>query len=208
MSTQLQPGNEISIKITARNNGFSYENFTVSLLNGENKIGEQPVQNLPPQTNTNLFFEWDTSGLSPNTYNIKALATLATNETNKADNSMEEQITLIPGTTPQVATSSLMLPLAVVGTTAVLSPVGLIVYKKKKTRSTPKAITAKNKIPKKSNYAQFKEMIGGDFPPGSTILISGSPGAGKSILSQFLTCHLLNEGKACIFVTYDELPRN
>jgi len=206
MSTQTQPGNEISIKITARNNGSSYENLTVTLLNGEDKIGEQTIQNLLPHTNTDLFFTWNTTGLDPNTYNIKALASLAQGETSPLDNSMEKQITLNSNAAPTVATSSLLLPVAVVGTVAVLSPVSLVVYKKKKTRSTPKATAPKNKISKTSNFSQFKEMIGGNFPPGSTILITGTPGAGKSILSQFLTCHFLKEGKACIFVTYDELP--
>lgn len=37
-------------------------------------------------------------------------------------------------------------------------------------------------------------------------MISGKPGSGKSILCQYLANRFLNEGKACVFVSYDELP--
>jgi circadian clock protein KaiC len=49
-------------------------------------------------------------------------------------------------------------------------------------------------------------MLGGGIPPGSTILVLGNAGAGKSILCQHLAHRFLDEGKACVFVSYDEPP--
>jgi KaiC/GvpD/RAD55 family RecA-like ATPase len=203
MSTQLQPGNEVSIRVTARNNGSSYENFTVTLLDGNEKIKEQTIQNLPPQTNIDLFFAWDTSVNASGTHTIKALASGVENETSPSNNLLEKQITLNSNANPTVTNSSLTLPIAAAGAAIALSPVGFIIYKKRKTTPTPRTTTRKKKA---SSHEQFKEMVGGDFPPGSTILVTGNPGSGKSILAQFLALQFLNEGKACIFVTYDELP--
>jgi flagellar protein FlaH len=203
MSTQIQPGNEISLKVTVRNDGFFFENFSVTVLNGEDKIGEQSVQNLPPQTNTDLFFNWNTTGLTSSAYNIKAIISQINNETNISNNSIEKQITLNANSTSTVATTSLLLPVTAAVLAGVVSPVGIIVYKKKKNKTTEKMQIPKTQT---SNHAKFKEMIGGNFLPGSTILITGNPGSGKSVLSQFLIYQFLKEGKACLFVTYDELP--
>ena len=145
MSTQPQQGNEISLKVTARNDGVFFENLSVTLLNGEDKIGEQRVQTLPPQTNIDLLFNWNTTGLTSSTYNIPAIVSQINNEINLSNNSAEKQVTLNPNPTSTVATSSLTLPTAVAVSAAVLSPVGVIVYKKKKTKTTPKTQIPKTK---------------------------------------------------------------
>jgi circadian clock protein KaiC len=49
-------------------------------------------------------------------------------------------------------------------------------------------------------------MLGEGIPAGSTILVLGNPGAGKSILCQHLAHQFLNENKGCVFVSYDEPP--
>jgi KaiC/GvpD/RAD55 family RecA-like ATPase len=49
-------------------------------------------------------------------------------------------------------------------------------------------------------------IMGGELPDAYSVMILGDAGSGKSILCQQLTHGYLNEGKPCIYVTYDCFP--
>jgi KaiC/GvpD/RAD55 family RecA-like ATPase len=99
--------------------------------------------------------------------------------------------------------SSLLLPLFIIGTGASGSVI-LVVLKKKRNNRDPKNLVAKDSTPRGFGY--FDKMLGGGILPGSTVLILGNPGSGKSILCQYLAYRFLSEGKACVFISYDEMP--
>ena len=59
---------------------------------------------------------------------------------------------------------------------------------------------------KLAGFDFFDEMVGGGIPVGSSVAIIGAPASGKSLLCQQLAHKYLTENKACIFISYDDLP--
>ena len=58
------------------------------------------------------------------------------------------------------------------------------------------------------DFEYFYKMAGGDIPSSSSIMISGLPGSGKTVLlTQFLINSLRN-GKPCIFIVNLDFPSN
>jgi KaiC/GvpD/RAD55 family RecA-like ATPase len=53
---------------------------------------------------------------------------------------------------------------------------------------------------------EFFKLTGGDFAPGTTILLMGDPGSGTSTLSQAIIHHQLTLGRYCGLLTYDSFP--
>jgi KaiC/GvpD/RAD55 family RecA-like ATPase len=53
---------------------------------------------------------------------------------------------------------------------------------------------------------EFFRLTGGDFAPGTTILLIGDPGSGTSTLSQAIIHHQLALGRHCGLLTYDAFP--
>jgi KaiC/GvpD/RAD55 family RecA-like ATPase len=59
---------------------------------------------------------------------------------------------------------------------------------------------------KREDIGFFNEMTDGGIPDSFSVMISGEAGSGKSVMCQQLTNTFLNEGKACIYITYDSFP--
>jgi KaiC/GvpD/RAD55 family RecA-like ATPase len=57
-----------------------------------------------------------------------------------------------------------------------------------------------------SEFQPFTDLLGGEFPDSYSVMIIGEASAGKSILCQHLANHYLNQGKPCVYVTYDCFP--
>ncbi|MGJ7918982.1 ATPase domain-containing protein [Neobacillus sp. LXY-4] len=58
-----------------------------------------------------------------------------------------------------------------------------------------------------SGIAGLDQLLNGGFPTGSTVLVEGLPGTGKTILGmQFLYHGVVDEDEAGIFITFEELP--
>ena len=55
-------------------------------------------------------------------------------------------------------------------------------------------------------FDEFFKLVGGEIPPGTTLLILGDPGSGMSTLSQEIIHHQLTKGKQCGLLTYDAFP--
>ena len=71
--------------------------FTVSLSNmtaSATLIASQPVTLLAGRAATNVSLTWNTAGLLPNTYQVKACVTVLTNETHTSDNELTAVVTL------------------------------------------------------------------------------------------------------------------
>jgi PKD repeat protein len=65
----------VDITVTAKNFGNISESFTVKAYYDSNLIGALPVVNLAPNTEINLTFTWDTSGVPEGNYTITGEAT-------------------------------------------------------------------------------------------------------------------------------------
>ena len=84
--TSVHPGEIVRINVTVKNEGRITETFNVTLYYDNTEIGKQLVSSLAPSADTTLTFNWNTTGVAPDTYTIKAIADNVPGETDTADN--------------------------------------------------------------------------------------------------------------------------
>ena len=92
-----------------------------------------------------------------------------------------------------VVTSPLgYLPFVIGGVVALLS--GIVVIKRYDTSLT--------------GFEHMEQMIGGPIPRGSSLLLIGDPGSGKTVLSYELLHDELEAGRPCALLSYDAFPED
>jgi hypothetical protein len=84
--TVAQIGEAISIVMTVRNKGNQTESFDVSTYFNQTLIEEKHVSDLPPSTETQVIFNWNTSGLQEGDYVISGVADPVEGEIEVDDN--------------------------------------------------------------------------------------------------------------------------
>lgn len=94
-----QPGminSSVPIRVTLSNETFNTLPFSVvvSNLTSGTLIGSHSISGFARQSTTNLTFNWNTAGLSPNTYQIQAVVAKLATETNTVNNVMLASATL------------------------------------------------------------------------------------------------------------------
>jgi hypothetical protein len=57
-------------------------------------------------------------------------------------------------------------------------------------------------------FEHLEEMIGGPIPRGSSLLLLGDPGSGKTVLSYELLHDELEAGRVCALLSYDAFPED
>jgi len=72
--TTVAQGTTVQITVVVKNLGIQTETFDVTCYFDSTPIGTQTVTNLAPGATTNLYFNWDTTGIPPGTYTIDAWA--------------------------------------------------------------------------------------------------------------------------------------
>jgi hypothetical protein len=82
----IYQGWPVDISITAENLGNISETFDVEIYYDNNLAGTLPVVDLPSNTEINLIFTWDTTGVPEGNYTISAEATAVPFEYNTANN--------------------------------------------------------------------------------------------------------------------------
>jgi hypothetical protein len=91
-TTELKRGGLVNINVTVANQGDFWEDANVSAYYGTTLLETVTVQNLKNKTSTVLEFSWNTTGVTPGTYTIKANATLLAGqdakEYEKSDNEL------------------------------------------------------------------------------------------------------------------------
>jgi KaiC/GvpD/RAD55 family RecA-like ATPase len=60
----------------------------------------------------------------------------------------------------------------------------------------------------KTGIKGFDELVEGGFFPGSTVLISGGAGAGKTIFCAQFVLEGLKKGENCMFITLEQRPKD
>jgi len=58
------------------------------------------------------------------------------------------------------------------------------------------------------DFSYFEAIAGGGIPPSSSVMISGLPGSGKTILATQFLLKSLRSGNQCIFITNVDFPSN
>jgi hypothetical protein len=81
-------GSTVNVKVTVKNEGTAYENFTVSLYYDNNLIGSEMITDMVPGSTLDLTFSWDTTGVPYGTYTLKAEASIVPGETDTTDNTL------------------------------------------------------------------------------------------------------------------------
>lgn len=71
-TTLVEQGKWVRIDVAVKNLGNFTETFDVTVYYDSNIIGTKTVSNLAPGAETTVSFDWDTTGVNPETYFIKA----------------------------------------------------------------------------------------------------------------------------------------
>jgi hypothetical protein len=79
-STSVYVGDPVNIEVRVKNLGNYAEFFNVTVFYDSHIVGTVLVGNLLPDDERLLTFGWDTQGVAPNTYTLKAWANLPTDE--------------------------------------------------------------------------------------------------------------------------------
>jgi len=190
--TEIYVGQVVNVSVTVKNEGTEVEVFNVTLYHDNTQIEKQLVSNLTPDTSIILTFSWNTTKVSLGTHTITAIADETLGEIDVADNTLSGETLRILPVPPKNEPSlfPFVLPIGI----AAIGVISGIVLKKRRAGS------------KFVGFDYFNEIIGGGIPVGSSVLITGSTASGKSILCQQLAHNYLAEKKACIFISYDNLP--
>ena len=60
----------------------------------------------------------------------------------------------------------------------------------------------------KTGVKGLDDMVGGGYPKGFSVLVSGSPGCGKTIFGLHFLMEGVRGGEKCAYVTYSQSPRD
>jgi hypothetical protein len=90
-------GEAVTVEVVVQNEGTQVETFNVSAYFDETRIGTSLVASLAAESELTVTFVWDTSGLAPGTYTIKARAHSVEGETNLENNEFTNgEVHIIP----------------------------------------------------------------------------------------------------------------
>jgi len=208
--TEVHMGQVVNITITVKNEGTTTESFSVTVFRNDTLIGIQLVSNLAPNAEKILKFYWNTTGLTLNTgYAIRAEASAVAGETDIFDNTYSCGIVKVKSQDPAPFDWGPVIPYLVTISSAVLGVILVIAVKKELVGlllGVLGGLSWLKKRKKRKGFEFFDEMTDGGIPDSFSVLISGEPGSGKSVLCQQLTYTFLTREKSCIYITYDSFP--
>jgi len=192
--TDVHIGQVINITVTARNEGTTTESFNVTVFRNETLIGTQLVSNLAPDAEKILNFYWNTSDVTDTAdFSIEAEADVVSGESDILDNNYASDIVKVSDA-PRSSFSvnwNWILPILI---PPILFFAAGIWWKKTRTSQ------------KFRDFDFFDEITDGGIPDSFSVLITGEPGSGKSVLCQQLPYTFLTREKSCIYITYDSFP--
>ena len=87
-------GGSTQVVVTVRDLGDVAETFDVTFYVNNTNVGSQSVRNLGNGSSVSLSFSWDTTGLRPGTYLLKAAASPVSGETALANNNLTIAVNL------------------------------------------------------------------------------------------------------------------
>lgn len=100
-STFVTSGQTLNITVTVENKGNETESFNVTAYYDNTPIGKILVAGISPQMQTNIIFEWNTSGVPSGNYVISGVADTVEGEIETADNTyVDGAVTIVPSLLP------------------------------------------------------------------------------------------------------------
>jgi hypothetical protein len=100
-STFVTSGQTLNITVTVENKGDETESFNVTAYYDNTPIGKILVAGISPQMQTNIIFEWNTSGVPSGNYVISGVADTVEGEIETADNTyVDGAVTIVPSILP------------------------------------------------------------------------------------------------------------
>jgi KaiC/GvpD/RAD55 family RecA-like ATPase len=195
-STETEIGQTVNITVKVKNKGTASESFTITVLRNETVIGSELVSDLPPETERILVFYWNTSNIQDSCkFLIQARAENVTGETSLSDNSYVGSIVSVfqaQGNGTSIFGFDWKWAM-LIAPAAVLLSAGFM-------------WTRRNGAKKFRGFEYFNEITNGGIPDSFSVLITGGPGSGKSMICQELAHTFLTQKKSCLYVTYDCFP--
>ena len=79
-------GSTLNVTVTVKNEGTVYETFNITLYSNEDIIGIYEGVGLNPGAVKDIVFKWNTTGLIPANYLLKAKVSVVEGETDSSDN--------------------------------------------------------------------------------------------------------------------------
>ncbi len=99
--TTVKTGKPVTITVSVANQGTVTETFAVTAFYNSILIGTKTGPALQARSSASIVFQWDTSGIPPGTYAVRANATIVLGETNTANNySPPENVTILADQPP------------------------------------------------------------------------------------------------------------
>jgi len=198
-AAEIYQGQVVNIIVIARNEGTAVETFNVTLYPPDGPRQTQQVAELHPNMDAVLAFSWNTTNVIPDVgYVFRVKADVVSWEKDTSDNTYFTDALIVKPqvaqpTNPLLTFVNLIFPYAV-SLALIFSLVGGIAWRKHKIGPAP------------VGFEFFNEMTRGGIPDSYSVMISGDAGSGKSVLCQQLASMHLQQGKPCIYVTYDSFP--
>jgi len=196
---QVYRGQIVNITVVVRNQGTAVETFNVTLFcDYPAATGTKQVSELGANADAILIFSWDTTDVVPDVgYVVEARADVVRGETDIKDNRLySDDYILVKAqavpSNPLLTILNQTLPY-ILGIAFLSSLTGVIAWKKW-TTTTP------------IGFEFLDELTRGGIPEHHSVMISGDAGSGKSVLCQQLAYTHLQQGKPCLYVTYDSFP--
>jgi len=111
--TEVEIGKPVSISVVVTNEGELNETFEVTVYYDNTEIKTESIANLAPGDSETLNITWETTGIDPNTYTIKAVAETVSNETETGDNTyVDGTVTITEEEAPAFPLNYLIVALA------------------------------------------------------------------------------------------------
>jgi len=203
--TELQSGQEVYVTVVVKNEGTTNETFNVTVYYNNTKLETKSVANLAPTAEITLTFVWNTAGLPEGSvFTIRAETSQIPGEIDTIDNSLTGSSSVKisqKSSTPSFWDIALAYAIPVGAVIASLLLFAVVAFLRKPSKQVTSPVDAGS-----SELQPFIDMIGGELPDSYSVMIVGDASAGKSILCQQLAYRYINQGKPCVYVTYDCLP--
>ena len=92
----ITQGSKVQMNVTVQNTGDVIETFNLQIYSNDTIIASQTNASSPPGLPQSLSFTWDTTGIKPSNYILKAVSSLVSSEDQFRNNSQTLTVSIVP----------------------------------------------------------------------------------------------------------------
>jgi KaiC/GvpD/RAD55 family RecA-like ATPase len=194
--TTIYVGDIVVINVAVKNKGDTSESFNVASSYNDSQIAKYTVTNLMSNASRILTFNWNTTGMSPGAYILKAVADTVPNENDTADNIFIYSgfVNILRAKDNELSSPPLSWTWGLLGVPFLILLFAGIGWKKRKSKTKYVGIEFLN------------EITEGGIPDSFSVMLVGGADSGKSVLFQELAQVFLKTEKPCVYVAYECFP--